>query len=303
VPFLIDLLAGVLASGISVLVGKLYGSARPRVPRWLGSVKLTYVRSAAAGVLGISLSAGIGLSTSDHTHRMVSYLLWYGMAAIALVVVIVTTVGIDRQVRKDRPSTAEASESRGMRVSPTLRLPLAPEQQPSTTQQIRRRAADKALEASARETGQRERIKREIKEELGTALQTVPVSSLSPELRGWLAHERERGEEFIASANREKRRLAGETSFLESLRFGFSQDAASALARLTRSSASWSAKVQRRIASDLPAEAQAFEGRPPDAHPEPTQGDFSRLTAYIDKRLEVLTTIVGEPENDHLTQG
>lgn len=305
-PIVIDLLAGVLASGISVLVGKFWGSARPRVPRWLGSVKLTYLRSTAAGVLGISLSAGVGLSTSDHTHRMMSYFLWYGIAAIALLVVIATTVVIDRQVRQDRP--AGASKSRRMSVPPPPHLPLARERPQvdaeGKTRQIRRNAADKALKASDREAAQRERIKREVKEELGGVAQIESPRSVSVELRDWLARERERGEEFAVSARSEREYLAGAVPPIVALkRMGItSRDR---LADLTRKASEWSARIRRQLADEMPGSVAAFEGAPLPAQQDPTQGDFTRLARYIDDRVNALTRIIGaaDGQNDYLTQG
>jgi hypothetical protein len=66
------------------------------VPSWFGFVKITHVRNVAAGVCTLTAAAGINLSTSDHSHREISYIAWYGAAGLALLVVVATTIIIER---------------------------------------------------------------------------------------------------------------------------------------------------------------------------------------------------------------
>jgi hypothetical protein len=113
---LIDVAAGLAATAISTLANRLFGAGHLRLPKFLGSFPLSDVRNAVAGVLGITLSAGISLSTSDHSHHMLSYLLWYGLAVLALIVVIACSIAIDRQ-RRGGSEASEVSASQAGRLS------------------------------------------------------------------------------------------------------------------------------------------------------------------------------------------
>jgi hypothetical protein len=88
------ILLGIASALATLLLDWLH--AKPRVPRWFGFIKLTYVRTAAAGVFTLTAAAGISLSISDHSHHTVSYIGWYGGAVLALAVIVATTVIIDR---------------------------------------------------------------------------------------------------------------------------------------------------------------------------------------------------------------
>jgi hypothetical protein len=92
-------LEGIATSLVVALITELaarFGRER-RVPRWFGFIKLTYVRTATAGIFTLTAAAGITLSISDHSHHTISYVGWYGGAVIALAVVVATTVIIDRK--------------------------------------------------------------------------------------------------------------------------------------------------------------------------------------------------------------
>lgn len=144
-PFLAEVAAGLTASLISALFGHFFGNRRLRLRKFLGVLTVTEVRTTAAGVLGIALSTGIGLSTSDHRHRTLSYVLWYGSALAALVVVIACTVVERRRSGSeapDGPMTIRRSPS----LSPSHRqrgiLAAAP------TSTIRRKAARPSAESN-----------------------------------------------------------------------------------------------------------------------------------------------------------
>ncbi len=92
---------------MSVVVPRLLGAARQRVPRWFGFVRITYVRTAAAAVFGLTAATGINLSISNHSHRTVSYIVWYGVAALALTVALVVTIVIDHRLASTPPSPSE----------------------------------------------------------------------------------------------------------------------------------------------------------------------------------------------------
>ena len=68
-----------------------------RVPGWLGFIRLAYVRTAGAAVFGIAAPTAIGLSVSNDPHHDVTYVVWYGVAFLGLVVAIATTIIIDRR--------------------------------------------------------------------------------------------------------------------------------------------------------------------------------------------------------------
>lgn len=91
-----SLLSALLGAGLSVAATKLWQSVRAR-RAWLGFVRASHVRTAFAGVFGLAASAGIALSTSAHSHKPVTYVLWYGLAALALVGVIAMTIIIERR--------------------------------------------------------------------------------------------------------------------------------------------------------------------------------------------------------------
>jgi hypothetical protein len=115
-----------------------------------------------------------------------------------------------------------------------------------------------------------------------------PVA-IDPQVRAWLAHEQERGEEYARAARSEKMHLAGKAGPLMALvRLGIKP--ADVLGRLTAEASRWSAKIQGQLAADskLSERAGAFQAQPPAAHPEPTQGDFERLAQYVDARVDAL---------------
>ena len=96
------------------------GAAVVAVPVWMlravvrlfGFMTLKYVRGIAGGVFALTAAAGIALSISDHSHRLISYVAWYGAAGVAFVVAAVTTVIIDRRETK---SERKARRQRGRR--------------------------------------------------------------------------------------------------------------------------------------------------------------------------------------------
>jgi len=102
------ILLGIASALASLLVDRFL--AKPRVPTWFGLIKLTYVRTAAAGVFALTAAAGISLSISDHSHHTISYVGWYGGAVVALVVAVATTLIIDGR--------SPTSESRALALSP-----------------------------------------------------------------------------------------------------------------------------------------------------------------------------------------
>jgi len=94
--FLAAILGGLVAAVASMLLSRLLGAARQRIPRWFVIIPVAYVRAAAAAVFGLSATTGISLSTSDHRHEMLAYIVWYGVAGLGLVLVLATTILIDR---------------------------------------------------------------------------------------------------------------------------------------------------------------------------------------------------------------
>ncbi|MCW2980488.1 MAG: hypothetical protein JWO14_2215 [Solirubrobacterales bacterium] len=118
---LFAILAGLVSGAISVFLPMLLGGSsgwRTTVSRWFGSVGLGYVRTASAAVFGITISTAIGLGVSDHTHRPVTYLVWYGLALMALAAIIATTVLIDRteppEVSADEPKPPPVRKPRNI---------------------------------------------------------------------------------------------------------------------------------------------------------------------------------------------
>jgi multisubunit Na+/H+ antiporter MnhG subunit len=89
----------------------LRGAARV-APSLFGFIKLTYLRTTAAGVFTLTAAAGISLSISDHSHREISYTGWYGAAIVALIVVLVTTSIIDRRLAASTQTTNQRGRRR-----------------------------------------------------------------------------------------------------------------------------------------------------------------------------------------------
>ncbi|HEY3864471.1 MAG TPA: hypothetical protein VGL54_00110 [Solirubrobacteraceae bacterium] len=98
------ILGGAAGAVVSVVLPMLLGAARQRVPRWFGFVRIAYVRTVAVTVFGVAITTGINLSTSDHSHRPLSYIVWYGVAAIALIAALAATIVIDRRLARDADS-------------------------------------------------------------------------------------------------------------------------------------------------------------------------------------------------------
>lgn len=68
-----------------------------RVPasRKLGFVKLlrlSDIRSVAAIVFGVTVTIAIGLSVSDHSHKTATYVLWYGIPVVSLIIWVTMTL-------------------------------------------------------------------------------------------------------------------------------------------------------------------------------------------------------------------
>jgi len=99
---LIIIAAGVLGAVAATALTPLLQPAARTIPTWLGVFRLAYLRTALGAVFGLAAAAGISLRISDHSHHTVSYLVWYGLAALALVGIVVTTVVIDRKSERPR---------------------------------------------------------------------------------------------------------------------------------------------------------------------------------------------------------
>jgi hypothetical protein len=92
-------LVSVAIGGLAGLLGSAlwtWSRGAARAPSWFGFLKITYVRTFAWGVFTLTATAGINLSTSDHSHHEASYFAWYGTAAVAYVVIVVTTIVMER---------------------------------------------------------------------------------------------------------------------------------------------------------------------------------------------------------------
>lgn len=115
------LLGGVAGALASTVLPWLLGPARQAVPRWFGFLRITYVRTAAATVFGITITTAISLSTDDHTHKQATYIGWYGVAALALIVAVVTTIVIDRRLARTPPPEPAVHEPRNASMNRLIR--------------------------------------------------------------------------------------------------------------------------------------------------------------------------------------
>jgi hypothetical protein len=103
---------------IGLLVGLISSSLWTRLrdaahaQHWPGFVRLSHMRAAAGGVFGLSAAAGISLSISDHSHHTISYVVWYGLAGLMLVVIITTLIVEHEQMAE--PSQAQAHGAIGL---------------------------------------------------------------------------------------------------------------------------------------------------------------------------------------------
>lgn len=92
-------IAGAIAAFISIFAPMVAGEPSGesiRIPGWLGFIRLSYVRTAGATIFGLAASAAIDLSLSNHSHHLVTYVVFYGIALLGLAVAIGATVVIDR---------------------------------------------------------------------------------------------------------------------------------------------------------------------------------------------------------------
>jgi hypothetical protein len=116
-------LGGIAGAVVSVLLPPLLGAARQRVPSWFGFVRIAYVRTVAAGIFGLTAATAISISTDDHSHRAVTYIVWYVAAACALIVIVAATIVIDRSLaRNPMPSGSPSEITRSARTDSKLRL-------------------------------------------------------------------------------------------------------------------------------------------------------------------------------------
>jgi hypothetical protein len=111
------IVAGLVLGALAATVPGFVGGLSRGVLRWFGLLGLANVRTSAGAVFGITAATGINLSTSDHSHRMLSYIVWYGVAALALVVVIVTTTMINGRTARRRYTPAMADDDRRQQVN------------------------------------------------------------------------------------------------------------------------------------------------------------------------------------------
>jgi hypothetical protein len=66
-------------------------------------ISASHVRAAASVVAASLLGGGINDSTSDHSHRLVTYFFWYGVAGLFVLIVIALTIRIERRNRSKPP--------------------------------------------------------------------------------------------------------------------------------------------------------------------------------------------------------
>lgn len=72
---------------------------RPVRLREIGLFKLGNLRAAAGFAASVFLALGIEASTDDNHHRLMTYLVWYGLSAVLVAFAIAATVVIERRKR------------------------------------------------------------------------------------------------------------------------------------------------------------------------------------------------------------
>jgi hypothetical protein len=87
-------------------------------PRWLGAIKITWIRAASAVAFSVCIEAGINDSSNSHSHEMLTYIAWYGPSVLCLAVVVITTVLIERQLHQQ-------PQFGGLRLVDRLKLALS----------------------------------------------------------------------------------------------------------------------------------------------------------------------------------
>ena len=127
------ILGGLVSAVASIAVPLLLGAAQQWIPRWFGFLRIAYVRTAAATVGGLAAAAGISLSISDHSHKELTYIVWYGIAAFGFVVSFALTIVIDRRLMREAPAADATHRQAGSAGSGS------PPVQPPLTQADRRR--------------------------------------------------------------------------------------------------------------------------------------------------------------------
>jgi hypothetical protein len=261
---------------LGILLPRLWGTARERVPRLLGVVKLTWLRAAGGAVFGLSITTAVGLVYNGHSHKTMTYALWYALAFVGFALALVSTLVIDGVIMRGRQENARPRPGGGSASSPARR-PAIPSRAKRIEQSIStRQAATTALAVQTEQTEQPEGI--------------------DPKLRKWLDHERERGAEYAAHVKREGSQLLAGTNFIFALKnFGMSS---MSLSSLTSRSRTWSRTIATRIegVEGLSAHVETFRAQPPAADSDPTEGDFRRLAEYLEQRVRLLREILREPE-------
>jgi hypothetical protein len=97
------ILGGIVGAVLSIGVPKVLSTAPQWVPRWFGWLRIAHVRTAAATVGGLAAAAGISLSISDHSHKDVTYIVWYGIAGFGFATAVALSIVIDRRPAKPSP--------------------------------------------------------------------------------------------------------------------------------------------------------------------------------------------------------
>jgi hypothetical protein len=266
----IGLLGAFVGLVLGILLPRLWGTARERVPRLLGVVKLTWLRAAGGAVFGLSVTTAVGLVYNGHSHKTMTYALWCALAFVGFAVALVSTLVIDGVIIKARSSPSSPAPSSGrpraLRSARKSRAPSIPTHQPTAT----------AIAVQTEQTEQPE--------------------SIDPKLRKWLDHERERGAEYAVHVKREGGQLLAGTNFIFALKnFGMS---GMSLSSLTSRARTWSRTIATRIEGvvGLSAHVETFRAQPPAAASDPTEGDFKRLAEYLEQRVRLLREILREPE-------
>jgi hypothetical protein len=103
-------LAYLLGAGVPQLLWKKYSK---RVRPSYGRIKATYIRGASGTVFVVAITAGIALSESGHPHRPVTYIVWYGVAGLALAILVGATFWIEPEKSEESGGEARAKLPRG----------------------------------------------------------------------------------------------------------------------------------------------------------------------------------------------
>lgn len=227
-------------------------------------------------MFGVTIATAVNLSTSDHTHEKATYIVWYGVATLAVAMALVATIVIERRLARDADPVPRAQAAVNPRNATMNRLISR------TFHEHRgRRSVIDALS-----TTERERILRETGERAAREIHDPTLRSLDGKSK---AVARSESEEPAPNGQPQERRLVALYREGEQLRATVFWSALSIPGDMIRGAASQRQVEREQWARDW--DRRVFDALADDARQKWT--DAGVLPAH---KLDYVTTIEGVRE-------